>query len=178
VVSLAALGELEAAGAVNEIIDFLGEENSYLYEAAEQALSSLGDAVVAPARARLDAGDLPVDAVHSLLLVLCELGTPEALRLVLEQFDVFVAAVGAADAARWMSIFGARELIDPLRRILPQDAAQVGQAVLLLAGIHNLHVPEENSIRRAIDDYWKSQAEGGEGGGEPGPDDGSGKYVM
>jgi HEAT repeat protein len=178
VVSLAALGELEAAGAVNEIIDFLGEENSYLYEAAEQALSSLGDAVVAPARARLDAGDLPEDAVHSLLLVLCELGTPEALRLVLEQFDVFVAAVGAADAARWMSIFGARELIDPLRRILPQDAAQVGQAVLLLAGIHNLHVPEENSIRRAIDDYWKSQAEGGEGGGEPGPDDGSGKYVM
>lgn len=177
VAALATLGELEAVGAVNEIIDFLGEENSYLYEAAEQALGSLGEAVVAPARARLEAGDLPEDAVHSLLLVLCELGTPEALRLVLDQFDAFVASVGAVDAARWMSTFGARELIDPLRRILPQDTAQVGQAVLLLAGIHNLHVPEENSIRRAIDDYWKDHPEEG-GGGEPGPDDGSGKYVM
>lgn len=176
--ALATLGELEAAGAANEIIDFLGEENSYLYEAAEQALTQLGDAVVAPARARLEAGDLPEDAVHSLLLVLCELGTPEALKLVLDQFDAFVEAVGPADAARWMSIFGARELIDPLRRILPQEVAQVGQAVLLLAGIHNLHVPEEGAIRRAIDEYFKEQPEGGEGGGEPGPDDGSGKYVM
>ncbi|HUD71027.1 MAG TPA: hypothetical protein VMQ62_03615 [Dongiaceae bacterium] len=178
VTALATLGELGAAGAANEIIDFLGEENSYLYEAAEQALGSLGPAVVAPARARLEAGDLPEDAVHSLLLVLCELGTPDALRLILDQFDTFVTAVGAADAARWMSILGARELIDPLRRILPQDVAQVGQAVLLLAGIHNLHVPEENSIRRAIDDYWKEHPEGSEGGGEPGPDDGHGKYVM
>jgi hypothetical protein len=38
-------------------------------------------------------------------------------------------------------------------------------------------VPEEASIRRAIDEYWKEQPEGGDSG-DAGPDDGSGKYVM
>jgi hypothetical protein len=99
------------------------------------------------------------------------------LKVVLDHFDTFVDAAGAGDAARWMSLFGARELIDPLRRILPQDTAQVGQAVLLLAGVHNVRVPEEAAIRRAIDDYWKERPEESEGG-ESGPDDGSGKYVM
>jgi hypothetical protein len=177
VTALETLGELRSVGAVNEIIDFLGEDNSYLYEAAEHAMVLLGDAVVEPARARLEAGNLPEDAVHSLLLVLCELGSPEAMRVVLDHFDTFVEAAGPGDAARWMSLFGAREFIDPLRRILPQDMAQVGQAVLLIGGIHNLHVPEEAAIRRAIDEYWKEQPEDS-GGGESGPDDGSGKYVM
>jgi len=175
--ALETLGELRSVGAVNEIIDFLGEDNSYLYEAAEHAMTLLGDAVVEPARARLDAGNLPEDALHSLLLLLCELGSPEAMRVVLDHFDAFVEAAGPGDAARWMSLFGAREFIDPLRSVLSQDMAQVGQAVLLLGGIHNLHVPEEAAIRRAIDEYWKDQPEGSDGG-EPGPDDGSGKYVM
>jgi hypothetical protein len=178
VMALETLGEMRSVGAVNEIIDFLGEDNSYLYEAAEHALAVLGDAVVEPARARLEAGNLPEDSVHSLLLLLCELGTPEAMRVVLEQFDAFVEAAGPGESARWMSLFGAREFLDPLRRLLPQDMAQVGQAVLLIGGIHNVHVPEEAEIRRAIDEYWKDQPEGSGGGGESGPDDGSGKYVM
>jgi len=178
VTALETLGEMRSVGAVNEIIDFLGEDNSYLYEAAEHALAILGDAVVEPARARLEAGNLPEDAVHSLLLLLCELGTPEAMRVVLEHLDAFVEAAGPGESARWMSLFGAREFLDPLRRLLPQDMAQVGQAVLLIGGIHNVHVPEEAEIRRAIDEYWKDQPEGSGGGGESDPDDGSGKYVM
>jgi hypothetical protein len=177
VVALETLGELRSVGAINEIIDCLGEDNSYLYEAAEHALTLIGEAVVEPVHARIDSGNLPEDAVHSLLLVLSELGTPEAMRVVMDHFDLFVQAAGAGEAARAMSLFGARELIDPLRRVLPQDMAQVGQAVLLLAGIHNIQVPEDATIRRAIDDYWKEQPEGSDGG-ESGPDDGSGKYVM
>jgi HEAT repeat protein len=177
VTALETLGELESSGAANEIIDFLEEDNSYLYEAAEHALSHLGDAIVEPARARLEAENLGSDAIHSLLIALCEAGTPEALRLVLDHFGAFVEAAGPADAARAMSLLGARELIDPLRRILKEDTAQVGQALLLLAGIHNVRVPEEAAIRRAIDEYWKQLPEGGDTG-DPGPDDGSGKYVM
>jgi HEAT repeat protein len=177
VMALETLGELGSSGAANEIIDFLAEDNSYLYEAAEHALASIGTALIEPARARLEAGTVADDAAHSLLIALCELGTAEALRLVLDHLDVFVEATGAADAARWVSMFGAREAIDPLRKILPDDMAQVGQSVLLLASIHNLHVPEEASIRRAIDEYWKEQPEGSDSG-DAGPDDGSGKYVM
>lgn len=177
VMALETLGELRSVGAANEIIDFLEEDNSYLYEAAEHALSALGDAIVEPARARLEAGNVGSDATHSVLLALCEAGTPAALRLVLDQFDAFVSTAGAADASRAMSLLGARELIDPLRRLLKEDTAQVGQAVLLLAGIHNVHVPEDAAIRRAIDEYWKQQPEGSDSG-DPGPDDGSGKYVM
>ena len=171
------LGALRSVGAVNEIIDYLDDDNSYVYEAAEHAMSALGEAITAPARARLEAENLSDDAAHSLLIALCEIGTPEALRLVLDHFDTFVDAAGAADAARFMSLLGARELIDPLRGILHQDKAQVGQAILLLAGIHNIHVPEDAAIKRAIDEYWKEQPEGGDSG-DPGPDDGSGKYVM
>jgi HEAT repeat protein len=177
VMALETLGELGSSGAANEVIDFLAEDNSYLYEAAEHALGSIGVALIEPARARLEAGTVEDDAAHSLLIALCELGTSEALSLVLEHFDHFVDATGAADAARWLSMFGAREAIDPLRKILADDMAQVGQSVLLLASIHNLHVPEEASIRRAIDEYWKEQPEGSDSG-DAGPDDGSGKYVM
>ncbi|HEU4400474.1 MAG TPA: hypothetical protein VFT43_00070 [Candidatus Polarisedimenticolia bacterium] len=176
--ALETLGELRSLGAINEIIDFLSEENSYLYEAAEHALAKMEGAVVEPARARLEAGNLDEDAGHSLLVILCEAGTKEALRLVLDHLDFFVEAAGAGDAARWMSLFGAREMIEPLRRNLPQDTALVGQAILLLAGIHNVRVPEEAAIRKAIDDFWKERPEGGEDSGEPGPGDGSDKYLM
>jgi hypothetical protein len=177
VMALETLGALGSAGAISEILDALAEDNSYLYESAEHALTSIGEAVVEPARARLEAGSLGADAAHSLLMVLCEMGTTKALKLVLDHFDAFAEAAGAADAARWMSLFGARELIDPLRRILSQDMAQVGQALLLLGAVHNVRIPEETAIRRAIDEYWKDQPEESDGG-DTGPDDGSGKYVM
>jgi len=176
--ALETLGELRSVGAVNEIIDFLEEENSYLYEAAEHGLAKLEDAVIEPARARLEAGNLEEDSGHSLLIVLCEIGNAEALKLVLDHADFFVETAGPGNAARWMSLFGARELIDPLRRHLPKDTAQVGQAILLLAAIHNVRVPEEAGIRGAIDDYWKKHPDESEDGDEPGPGDGSDKYLM
>lgn len=175
--ALESLGELRSVGALNEIIDFLAEENAYLYEAAEHALSKVEEAIIEPARARLEAGHLEEDAGHSLLILLCELGTAEALKLAVAHIDYFVEAAGAGDAARWMSLFGARELIEPLRRHLPRDVALVGQALLLLASVHNIRVPEEAEIRRALDEYGK-QPEGGEGSGGPGAGDGSDKYLM
>lgn len=177
VMALETLGELHAVGAINEIMDFLSEENSYLYEAAEHALARMEGEAVEPARARLEAGNVDEDAGHSLLITLCELGSPGALKVLLDHFDFFIDAAGDGDAARWMSLFGARELIEPLRGRLRQDMALVGQAVLMLAAIHNVRVPEENAIRRAIDDYWKQQPEE-EGSGEPGAGDGSDKYLM
>jgi len=174
--ALEILGELRSLSAIDEIIEFLAEENSYLYESAEHALSALGEAVVETARARLDSGRADADTAHSLLIVLAEVGTPEALRVVLDHVDDFVEAAGAADAARWMALFGARELIEPLRRHLSRDVPMVGQALLLLGAIHNVRVPEENAIRQAIDDYFK-QPDGGEGSGTP-PADGSDKYLM
>jgi len=176
--ALETLGELRSVGAVNEIMDFLTEENSYLYEAAEHALAKLDEAVIEPARARLAAGNIEEDAGHSVLITLCEIGTPEALRLILEHHEFFVDAAGPGNSARWISLLGARELIDPLRRHLPKDTAQVGQAILLLAAIHNIRVPEEAAIRRAIDEFWKKHPEEGEDGGDPGPGDGSDKYLM
>jgi hypothetical protein len=175
--ALELLGELRSVGAVNEMIDFLGEENAYLYEAAEHALGKMGDAVIEAARARLEADNIEEDAGHSLLILLCETGSPEAVRLVLDQFDLFVEAAGAGDAARWMSLLGARELIAPLRRVLKSDTAMVGQALLLLGAIHNVRIPEEAAIRRAIDDYWKQRPED-EGVDGPGGGDGSDKYLM
>jgi len=41
-----------------------------------------------------------------------------------------------------------------------------------------VRVPEEAAIRSAIDDYWKKHPDEGEDGGEPGPGDGSDKYLM
>src|SRR5207247_814984 len=145
--ALETLGELRSVGAVNEIIDFLSEENSYLYEAAEHALSKLDGAVIEPARARLEAGNLEEDSGHSLLIILCEQGTAEAAKLILEHADFFVEAAGPGNAARWMSLLGTRDLIEPLRRHLPKDTAQVGQAILLLAAIHNVRVPEDAGAR-------------------------------
>ena len=176
--ALETLGEIRSIGAIGEIVEFLGEDNSYLYEAAEHALSQMGEAIVAPVRDTLEADDLDEEAEHSLLILLCELGTKEALGVVLEQFDRFVEAAGPGNAARWMSLFGARELIEPLRRYLQLDVPQVGNALLLLGGIHNVRLPEDAAIRRAIDDYWKQRPEEGSDGGEPGADDGSDRYLM
>ncbi len=174
--ALETLGELRSIGAVNEIFDYLSEDNAYLYEAAEHALSKMDAAVVEPARARLEAGNIDEDAGHSLLIILSELGTREALELVVEHFDFFFEAAGPGESARWMSQFGARDLIRPLRRHLDRDRALIGQAILLLAAIHNVRVPEEGEIRRAIDEYWRQQPDEEAEGSDSG--DGSDKYLM
>jgi DNA-binding transcriptional ArsR family regulator len=178
VIALETLGALRSTGAISEIIDLLSEDNSYLYESAEHALSMMDAAVIAPVAARLEAGNLDEDSLHSLLVILSEVGSPEALRLVLEHFDAIVDAAGAGDAARWATLFGARELIPALRRHLKSDVPMVGQAMLLLGAIHNLRLPEEAEIRSALDAYWKESPEGEEGSGESGSGDDSGKYLM
>ncbi len=176
--ALETLGELRSIGAVNEIIDFLEEENSYLYEAAEHALARLEGAVIEPVRARLEAGTLHEDSGHSVLILLCELGSAEALKLVLDHLDFFVEAAGPGNAARWLALFGSRDLIEPLRRQLPKDTPQIGQAVLLLAAVHNLRVPDEAAIRAAIEEYWKKHPDESEESDDTEPGDGSDKYLM
>ena len=49
----------------------------------------------------------------------------------------------------------------------------VGHALLLVGAINNLPVPEEESILKAIDDYWKGSPEGPDSGSGP-----SGQYLM
>src|SRR6185503_4679134 len=56
VVALETLGELRAVHFIPEIIEYLSDENSYVYGAAERALSKMGEAVIQPAMARIDAG--------------------------------------------------------------------------------------------------------------------------
>lgn len=174
--ALETLGELRSVGAINEILDFLSEENAFLYEAAEHALAKMGELVVESVRARLQTGNIDEDAGHSLLIFFGELGTRDALAAVLEHFDFFFEAAGPGESARWMSQFGARELILPLRRHLDRDKAFVGQAILLLAAIHNVRIPEEAEIRRAIDEYWRQHPD--KGMEESGPGDGSDRYLM
>jgi hypothetical protein len=73
--------------------------------------------------------------------------------------------VGPGTSAEWVSLFGAEELIDPLRDWLDEDPAMVGQGVLLLGSIHNVRIPEEEEILRAIEEERDRQAR------EPGDDD-------
>ena len=49
VVALETLGELGSVHFVPEMMDYLADENSYVYGAAERALSRLGESIIAPA---------------------------------------------------------------------------------------------------------------------------------
>jgi hypothetical protein len=176
VVSLETLGELQAIHFVAEIMDYLSDENSYVYGAAEKALSRMGEAILGPAVARIEAGDLDPDAAHSLLVLLCELGTVAAYETVTAHLDWFMDSVGPGTAAEWVTLFGTEELIDPLRDWLDEDPAMVGQGVLLLASIHNVSIPEEEEILMAIEAAERDtlQDEGAAGGSDPE----GGNYVM
>jgi len=173
VLALETLGLLKAEEHVPEVLDYLADENSYIYSAAEKALAEIGDAVVPAARGRIKAGALDPDGAESILMLLSGLGSRDAFELASSQLDFFIEEVGAGMAAEWLALFGAQELLEPLRRVLSRDTPRVGQAVLLLAAIHNVRLPEEDSIRAAIEEFWRKQ--GGEGEGE---DEGSGRYVM
>ncbi len=54
VVALETLGELRAMHFIPEVMDYLADENSYIYGAAERALSKMGEAIIAPAVDRID----------------------------------------------------------------------------------------------------------------------------
>jgi hypothetical protein len=113
---------------------------------------------------------------HSVLLLLCDLGTHGAYEIVKRHFDWFMDAVGPGTAAEWVSLFGVEEMIEPMRDWLDEDPALVGQGLLLLGAIHNVPIPEEDEILRAIEDERARQA-ADQGEGSPGGQEG-GPYLM
>jgi hypothetical protein len=178
VVALATLGELRAVHFIPEVLEYLSEENSYVYGAAERALGRMGEAIVPATAARLDAGTLDPEAAHSVLVLLCDLGTQGAYDVVVRHLDWFMDVVGPGTTAEWVSLFGTEELIEPLRDWLEEDPALVGQALLLLGAIHDVDIPEEDEILRAIEDERARQAEAQDDDDSPrGPSQG-GNWVM
>jgi hypothetical protein len=158
VVALETRGELKAVHFIPEVMGYLSDENSYVYGAAERALANMGEAVVAPARSWIESGSVDPDATHSLLILLADLGSRSAYEAVMSHLDWFVEELGAGATAEWVSLFGTEELIEPLRDVLDQDPAMVGQGLLLLGAIHNVRIPEEEEILRAIEDERERQA--------------------
>ena len=159
-------------------MDYLHDENSYVYGAAERALSKMGEAIVAPAVDRIQSGNLDSEAAHSILVLLCDLGTRAGFEVVLQHLDWFMDAVGPGTTTEWVSLLGAEELIEPLRDWLEEDPAVVGQGVLLLGAIHSVDIPEEDEILRAIEDERARQAADQDDVDSPGGPGESGEYVM
>jgi len=177
VTALDVLGELRAVHFIPEVTEYLSDENSYVYGAAERALSRMGEAIVAPSVARIESGTLDPDAAHSVLVLLCDLGTQAASEAVMRHLDWFMDSVGPGTTTEWVSLFGIEELIEPLRDWLDEDPAMVGQGLLLLGAIHNVQIPEEEEILQAIEDERARQSgEGEESAG--GTDREGGDYVM
>jgi hypothetical protein len=133
---------------------------------------------VAPARAKLEARSLDPDAAHSLLVLLCDLGSRGSYEAVTSNLDWFMDEVGPGSTAEWVSLFGTQELIDPLRDWLEDDPVLVGQGVLLLGAIHNVRIPEEEEILKAIEDErQRMEAEPEADGAGGGPDRDGGNYL-
>ncbi|ANM29620.1 hypothetical protein ABI59_08575 [Acidobacteria bacterium Mor1] len=177
VVALETLGELRAIHFVPEIMEYLADENSYVFGASERALSRMGEAVIPAAGSMIESGHVDPDSAHSLLVLLCDLGTATAYEAVATYLEWFMAEVGPGHTAEWVSLFGLEELIEPLRDWLEEDPALVGHGLLLLGAIHNVRIPEEDEILQAIEDERaRRDREQREDEGEGGPEDGD--YVM
>jgi HEAT repeat protein len=178
VIALDTLGELGALHFVPEVMEYLSDENSYVYGAAERALSRMGEAIVKPARARLESGQVDPDAAHSLLVLLCDLGSKTSWEVVAGHLDWFMEEVGAGSTAEWASLFGMEELIEPLRDWLEEDPALVGQALLFLGAMHNVRIPEEEEILQAIESERVRQQQEAREDPADGPESEDGDYVM
>ena len=177
VMALETLGELRAVHFIPEVMEYLGDENSYVYGAAERALGRMGEAIVIPAIQGIESAVLEPDAAHSLLVLLCDLGTHGAYDAVMRHFDWFMGSIGPGTTAEWISLFGVEETIDPLRDWLEEDPAMVGQGLLLLGAIHNVTIPEEDEILQAIEDERARQGiDKPDPRSDPDPEGGS--YVM
>jgi len=179
VMALETLGELRTVHFIPEVMEYLGDENSYVYGAAERALGRMGEAIVIPAIHGIESALLEPEAAHSLLVLLCDLGTHGAYDAVMRHFDWFMGSIGPGTTAEWISLFGVEETIDPLRDWLEEDPAMVGQGLLLLGAIHNVTIPEEDEILQAIEDERASQAvDADKLGPRSDPDPDGGSYVM
>jgi len=171
--ALETLGILERRDLIPEIIPHLADDSSYIYGAAERALSRLGAPVLAHAREALERGHTHPEVVSSLVRVACEMSTVESLRMVLDYFDPIFDTLGPEIASETAAMVAHQDLIPPLRRWLERSPALVGHTLLLVGALNNVPIPEEESILRAIDDYWKSTPEGQEEHGGP-----EGRYLM
>jgi hypothetical protein len=137
----------------------------------------MGEALIGPARRRMESGAMDPEAAHSLLILLCDLGTRAAYEAVIMNLDWFMEEVQPGSTAEWVSLFGTEELIDPLRDWLDEDPAMVGQGLLLLGAINNVRIPEEDEILQAIEEERARQAgEGDDASG--GSEREGGDYVM
>jgi HEAT repeat protein len=179
VVALETLGELGAMHFIPEIMEYLSDENSYVYGAAERALSKMGDALIQPAVTRLENGLVDPESAYSLLVLLCDLGSPAAYEAVVRHLDFFMEEIGPGSATEWVSLFGTEELIDPLRDWLDDDPVLVGQGLLLLGAIHNVRIPEEDDILQAIEDEReRQQGEDADDDTREGSEGSGGEFVM
>jgi len=172
-IALDLLGALEAAGLVPEISAHLADDNAYIYGAAERALSKIGQPVIDHARLLLARGGAHPDTLQSLLRLSCELTRKDSLALMLEHFDEIFDTIGPEAGAEAAGVLGHQDLVPHLRRWLDRAPAMAGHALLLIGAINNVPIPEEESILKAIDDYWKGATDGPEGSGGP-----SGQYLM
>ena len=178
VCALETLGQLRAVHFIPEVMDYLEDENSYIYGAAERALSKMGEAIIIPAANRIESEAVDPEMAHSILLLLCDLGTQGGYELVKRHFDWFMDSVGPGAAAEWVSLFGVEDMIEPMRDWLDEDPALVGQGLLLLGAIHDVPIPEEEEILQAIEDERARQA--ADTDDEAAPSDGTegGPYLM
>jgi HEAT repeat protein len=172
-VALDTLGAMQADELVPEIARHLVDDNAYIYGAAERALARIGAPVIEHSRVALERGGTHPDALQSLLRLSCELTRTDSLSLMLEHFDEIFESIGPEAGAEAAGILGHQDLVPHLRRWLNRSPAMVGHALLLIGAINNVPIPEEESILKAIDDYWKGATDGAEGTGNP-----SGQYLM
>ncbi len=175
-IALETLGRLRAARLIPEIAAHLSDDNPYIYGAAERALARIGAPVLGYISATMARGGVHPDAMQSLVRLACDMGRVESLRLVLDHFDEIYETIGPEAASEAVGMLGHPDLIPSLRRWLDRSRAMVGQALLLAGAIGNLPIPEEESILKAIDDYWKGAAEGIDDG--PEQDSPTGPYLM
>ena len=171
--ALDTLGTLGTVDLVPEIAAHLADDNAYIYGAAERALTRIGEPVIDHVRMVMGRGGVQPEVLQSLLRVACEMSHQSSLRLVMDHFDEIFETIGPEPASEAVGMLGQPELVPHLRRWLGRAPALVGHALLLIGGINNLPIPEEESILKAIDDYWKGSPEGPDGGSGP-----SGQYLM
>jgi hypothetical protein len=169
-IALDVLGALRREDLIPEIARHLGDDSGYIYGAAERALVKFGPPVLPHLRGALEHGSAPPDAVASLVRVACDLSRQESLRIMLDHFDEIFETLGPEAASEAAAMVAHQDLMPPLRQWLDRSRALVGHTLLLVGALHNLAIPEEESILKAIDEYWESAHEG-EGGPE-------GRYLM
>jgi hypothetical protein len=169
-IALDVLGTMKREDLIPEIARHLGDDNGHIYGAAERALTKIGPPVLAHLRGALEHGGTHPDAVASLVRVGCEMSREESLRILLDHFDEIFETLGPETASESAALVAHQDMVLPLRRWLDRSRALVGHTLLLVGALYNLPIPEEESILKAIDEYWESAHEG-DGGPE-------GRYLM